>query len=168
MSSATSSGFLPCFLSMRPSLPHIVVLPVPCRPQSINIVGGAGLHVRRATSPPIICVNSSLTIFMTCCEGVRLSSTSSPTQRSVTRLTKYFATRKFTSASSSAMRTSRIAAFTSASLSFPRPDSFLSAPCSFSVSPSNAILCFLLPQHLVRQRGGAGYIFGAERLLNFT
>lgn len=28
----------------------------------------------------------------------------------------------------------------------PRPDSFFSAPCSFSVRPSNAILRFLLPQ----------------------
>ena len=124
----------------------MVVLPVPCRPQSMKTVGGAGLHVRRATAPPIISVSSSLTILMTCCDGVRLSSTSSPTQRSVTFLTKSFATRKLTSASSSAMRTSRIATFTSASLSFPRPDSFFSAFCSFSVSPSNAILRFLLAQ----------------------
>ena len=66
---------------------------------------------------------------------------SAPTARSVTFLTKSFTTRKFTSASSSAMRTSRIAALTSASLSLPLPFSFLNAPCSLSVNPSNAMEC---------------------------
>ena len=45
---------------------------------------GCWQKVKRAFAPPIRAVSSSLTILMTCWAGVRLSSTSAPTARSVT------------------------------------------------------------------------------------
>ena len=68
-------------------------------------------------SLPMRAVSSSLTILMTICAGERLSSTSAPVARSVTLRTKSLTTLKFTSASSSASLTSRMASFTSASVS---------------------------------------------------
>ena len=54
------------------------------------------------------------------------------------------------------MRTSRIAALTSASLSLPLPDSFLNAFCSLSVKPSNAMRAHLsICNMLVRRRRAA-------------
>ena len=81
-----------------------------------------------ALVPPMSAVNSSLTIFIICCPGVRLSSTSAPTARSVAVFTKDFTTEKFTSASSSASFISRMASLTSFSLSLPLPVSFLNIP----------------------------------------
>ena len=70
--------------------------------------------------PPISAASSSLTIFTTCWPGSRLSSTPAPRQRSFTVAVKDLTTLKFTSASSSAKRMSRMAASTSASVSLPR------------------------------------------------
>src|SRR5690606_13480401 len=74
---------------------------------------------------------------MTCWPGVRLFMTSSPTARSRTRAMKSLTTRKLTSASSSARRTSRSASSTSFSVSLPRPRSLSRADCSFSAKLLN-------------------------------
>ena len=52
----------------------------------------------------------------------------------------FLTTAKLTSASNKASLTSRMASFTSFSLSLPRPDSFLNTVCSLEESPSNAIV----------------------------
>ena len=46
-SAATSSGLRPRCLSMRPSLPQVVVLPEPCRPQIMSTCWFARLQVER-------------------------------------------------------------------------------------------------------------------------
>ena len=84
-SQATNRGRFPCFKNHLPSFAAWVVLPLPCRPQSISTVGGLDLMWMRAASfPPIRAVSSSLTILTTCWAGVRLSITSCPMARSVT------------------------------------------------------------------------------------
>ena len=75
-------------------------------------------------SPPNSSTSASLTIFTTCCPGVTDRITSAPTARAVTSSTNVLTTGNATSASSSATRTSRIAARTSISVSAPRPRSF--------------------------------------------
>ena len=62
----------------------VVVLPAPWRPAIITTVGPLLAEASRAVPPPMRFVSSSLTIFTTCWAGVRLSSTSEPTARSVT------------------------------------------------------------------------------------
>ena len=128
-----------CLERYAASLPAIVVLPAPCKPASRMTAGVVEPNSTFAFVPPMSFVISSLTILMTCWPGVRLSSTSAPTARSVTAFTKLLTTVKFTSASSSASFTSRMASFTSFSLSFPFPESFLNTFCSLEESPSNAI-----------------------------
>ena len=130
---------MPCFFSMRASLPAEVVLPEPCSPTSMMTVGGLGLMLRRLSVPPISAVSSSSTILTTACAAVSVSSTSCPTARSLTRFTKSLTTLKLTSASNSAMRTSRIASFTSSSVSLPCPRSFLNIPCRRSDRFSKSI-----------------------------
>src|SRR5579871_1704928 len=137
MSQATMSGLRPCFLNQAASLPQSVVLPVPCRPHNMMTVGGEGARLSRDSVPPSSVTNSSLTILTTCCTGERLSSTSTPTDRSLTRAIKSLTTRKLTSASSSAWRTSRIASLTSASLTRPLPRRRLKTLCNLSLRLSN-------------------------------
>src|SRR6266542_4483413 len=136
-SAATSAGALPSFLSISASLAAAVVLPEPCRPASRITVGGRPAKASRESPPPITAVSSSWTIFTTCCPGVRLFSTSSPTARSRTRPTKSLTTRKLTSASSRARRTSRRAASTCASDSRPCPRRLAKMSCRRSESESN-------------------------------
>src|SRR6478735_11990126 len=119
-SAATNSGRRPCLTTCRASLALEVVLPEPCRP---TIATTAGLPDRWKVRSPAdrSATSSSLTILTTCWPADRLSSTSWPMARSRTRATKSLTTLKLTSASSSARRTSRIAASTSASVTRPRP-----------------------------------------------
>ena len=70
MSQAASMGFLPCLTSHPASLAAMVVLPAPCRPQSIYTVNGPEDQVSLALVPPISWVISSLTILITCWEAV--------------------------------------------------------------------------------------------------
>ena len=70
-------------------------------------VGGCGWYWILRCSPPSSATSSSLTIFTICWPGVSDSSTSLPIARSRMRSTKARATRKLTSASSRATRTSR-------------------------------------------------------------
>ena len=139
ISSATRRGRFPCFLSMSASFPAEVVLPEPCRPTSMMTVGGFELMLSRLSVPPMSAVSSSSTILTTVCAAVNVSSTSCPMARSFTRFTKSFTTLKLTSASRSAIRISRMASFTSSSVSLPCPRSFLKIPCRRSDRFSNSI-----------------------------
>ena len=69
-----------------------VVLPEPCKPHIMMMVGILEEKLMRLSVEPISSVSSSRTILMTCCAGVRLERTSSPTAFSVTFLTKSLAT----------------------------------------------------------------------------
>ena len=158
-SHATSSGRLPC-LRMRPaSLAPLVVLPAPCRPTSMTTLGDWELMFSFWFSLPMRAVSSSLTILMTICAGERLSSTSAPVARSVTLRTKSLTTLKFTSASSSASLTSRMASFTSASVSRPLPRRRLNASVSLSDRDSNAMVSILSDPEAAAApaRPGAGH-----------
>ena len=72
MSQAASMGFLPCLTSQPASLAAMVVLPAPCRPQSMYTVSGLEDQVSLAFWPPMSSVISSRTMEMTCWEAVRL------------------------------------------------------------------------------------------------
>ena len=84
-------------------------------------------------------MSSSLTALITCAAGLIPVNASVPTARSRTRAMRSRATRKFTSASSRAMRTSFSAASTSLSVSRPRLLSRPKMPVSRSVSASNMV-----------------------------
>ena len=92
-SQAASSGRLPSCRRISPaSLAVVVVLPAPWRPTIITTVGPLLAMAILAVPPPMSFVSSSLTILMTCWAGVRLSSTSEPTARSVTEATNSLTT----------------------------------------------------------------------------
>ena len=122
-SAATISGVLPCPLSHSASLAASVVLPEPCRPASMMTVGGTLANRSRLVSPPRMPTSSSCTILMTCCAGFSAAETSSPLARSLTRAMNCLTTGSATSASSRAMRISRVVASMSAADSRPRPRS---------------------------------------------
>lgn len=61
---------------MFASFPAVVVLPEPCRPTIIIIVGGFGDILILASVPPNNSTSSSFTIFITCCPGVNDFNTS--------------------------------------------------------------------------------------------
>ena len=137
-SAATRSGRRPSLTTCRASLAVEVVLPEPWRP---TIATTAGLPDRWKVRSPAdrSATSSSLTILTTCWPADRLSSTSCPIARSRTRATKSLTTLKLTSASSSARRTSRMAASTSASLIRPRPVRLPSVLRSRSLRVSNMV-----------------------------
>ncbi len=122
-SAATSTGVLPCPFSHSASLAASVVLPDPCRPASMMTVGGTFANRSRLVSPPRMPTSSSCTILMTCCAGFSAAETSSPLARSLTRAMNCLTTGSATSASSRAMRISRVVASMSAADSRPRPRS---------------------------------------------
>ena len=132
-----SCGRWPFFESQRASLPVEVVLPDPCRP-TISITLGGSLAKRSLDSwLPRILISSSLTISMTCCEGERAVSTSSPMAFSLMFSISCLTTRKLTSASSSATRISRSALSMFSAVSRPSPRRFLKTRCSLSDRLSN-------------------------------
>ncbi len=170
-SQATSSGWCPCPLSQRASLPASVVLPEPCRPASMITVGGCLANCSRRVSPPRTPTSSSCTILMTCCAGLRALCTSEPRARSLTELMKARTTGSATSASSRASRISRAVASMSASVSRPLPRSLVKIPLSRSLSVSNTALhpqCRSLPARIRARyegyRAGAPVPDCAERL----
>ena len=144
-SAATISGLWEARFSRLASLPVVVVLPEPLSPTIRTTEGGLGAGSRRLMPPPRTAVSSSLVIFTTCWPGVRLLSTSSPSDRSRILPTKLRATRKFTSASRRAMRTSRRAASTSFSVRRPLLPRPRNTPFSFSDSVSNISYPFIGP-----------------------
>ena len=133
----TSSGCRPCLTSQRPSFPAVVVFPEPWSPSS-RMTRGCACD---GGSPPAVSPNSasisSRTIRTTCCAGVRLFSTSSSTARSRTRSMNALTTLKLTSASSSAIRISRSAASTVASVSRTSPRSERNTACRRSLRDSS-------------------------------
>ncbi len=133
----TIIGCRPCLASQRASFADVVVLPEPCRP-SISTTRGVGAL---GDNPPCVSPNSasisSRTMRTTCCAGVRLRRTSSPTAFTRTRSMNALTTRKLTSASSSASLISRSAASTVASVSRASPRSDLKTSCSRVLSDSN-------------------------------
>ena len=80
-----------------------------------------GASVSVDSVEPRSSVSSSKTTRTTFCAGVSESSTSAARQRSLHEATKRFTTRKFTSASRSARRISRIATLMSSSVRRPLP-----------------------------------------------
>ena len=99
--------------------------------------GGTALRSMVWPSEPSVATSSSWTILTTIWPGVTDLTTVAPTACSRTRSVKLRTTSSETSASSSARRTSRIAASTSASDSEPRPVSRSRMPPSFSDRLSN-------------------------------
>ena len=53
-------------ISLRASLPAVVVLPDPCKPTIMMIVGGTVLILSPSRRSPSIAVSSSWTIFTNC------------------------------------------------------------------------------------------------------
>lgn len=72
--------------SRAASFAQLVVLPAPCRPAIITMVGGFGDMVKRVVWPPKSETSSSFTILMTCWVGDRLSRISASVAFSVTVL----------------------------------------------------------------------------------
>ena len=139
--------------SRRASLALVVVLPEPCRPV-ISTTAGGEPRLSPLSSAPRIATSSSWTILTTIWPGVTLLITSWPTARLRTRLTRSLTTGNATSASSSAMRISRIASITSSSLSAPRRLRRSSTPLRRLVRLSNINAIPRAPHH--RLSGGAG------------
>ena len=77
-SQATNNGFLPSFLNIFASFAAVVVLPDPCKPTIIIIVGGFGDIFILASVPPNNSTSSSFTILITCWPGVNDFRTSCP------------------------------------------------------------------------------------------
>src|SRR5262245_52276222 len=86
-----------------------VVLPDPCNPTIITEFGRRDVKSNRLDVPPSISTISSYMILTTCCPGERCRKTSWPTALLLTRSMNSLTTLKLTSASSRAMRISRIA-----------------------------------------------------------
>ena len=140
-SDASSTPFFCFSLSIRASLPVVVVLPDPCRP-TMRTTTGAGRERLRGDSPgPSVSTRASWTILTTIWPGWTDLRTSWPTALPRTEAMNDLTTGSATSASSRARRTDLSAPSTSASLSAPLPWSASSAPVSFSVSPSNNFHC---------------------------
>ena len=142
-SAATSSGDAPEERRRwSASLAAVVVLPDPWRPTSATTVGACEAGCSLWSLPLNVAVSSSLTALTTWAEGLIPVRASVPTTRSRTRAMRSRATRKFTSASSRAMRTSFSAASTSLSVRRPRLLRRPKIPVSRSVSASNIVsLC---------------------------
>ena len=108
-SALANKTFFFCSLSSFASLADVVVLPEPCKPAMRIMAGGTAAKSKPTLPRPISSVSSSLTTSITAWPGVRLCSTSRPLARAFTFAIKSFTTGRATSASSRAIRTSRIA-----------------------------------------------------------
>ena len=118
-------------------LAAVVVLPAPCRPTSMIATGAGALRSMDWLSPPSVSISESWTILTTIWPGLIDLTTAAPIALVRVRSMKERTTSSATSASSSARRTSRIAALTSSSESAPRPVSLSNMPESFSERLSN-------------------------------
>src|ERR1700730_3893269 len=144
-SEAISTLRLSRWVRRRASLAVVVVLPEPCRPTIMIATGGTALRSMVWPSEPRVAISSSWTILTTIWPGVTDLTTVAPIACSRTFSVKLRTTSSETSASSSAPRTSRIAASTSASVSAPRRVSRSRMPPRFSDRLSNT--CFFLLPH---------------------
>src|SRR5882672_752063 len=111
-SQETSRGLFPrpSFSSFA-SFAAVVVFPDPCSPARSTTAGGATARSSSAFSPPMSAASSRWTTPTSACPGVRLPTTSCPSDASRTRSMKVLTTGNATSASSSATRTSRSASW---------------------------------------------------------
>ena len=103
----SSTLFFWVSISQRASLAAVVVLPAPCRPASRMTYGGWARSSKPARAPPMSATSSRLRMLTKTCPGLRLVATSAPSAFSRTASMKDLTTGSATSASSSAMRTSR-------------------------------------------------------------
>src|SRR6202171_5749140 len=144
-SEAISTLRLSRWVRRRASFAVVVVLPEPCRPTIMIATGGTALRSMVWPSEPSVAISSSWTIFTTIWPGVPHLTTVAPIACSRTLLVKLLTTSSETSASSSARRTSRIDASTSASVSDPRRVSRSRMPPSFSdrLSNTSVVPCLL-------------------------
>ncbi len=94
----------------------VVVLPAPCRPAIRMTAGGCVARSMSDTPAPIVAVSSRCTMPTSACPGESEPATSAPSALSLTRAMKSRTTGSATSASSSAMRTSRSISCTLASV----------------------------------------------------
>src|SRR5216683_6406435 len=138
-SEAISTLRLSRWVRRRASFAVVVVLPEPCSPTIMIATGGTALRSMVWPSEPSVAISSSWTIFTTIWPGVTDLTTVAPIACSRTFSVKLRTTSSETSASSSARRTSRIAASTSASVSDPRRVSRSRMPPSFSDRLSNTL-----------------------------
>src|SRR5712675_1624866 len=134
---ASSTRRLCAVISQRASLPAVVVLPAPWRPASKITSGGCTFRLKPAPPPPSTATSSRCRMPIRACPGFRLALTSVPSARSLTASIKRFTTGSATSASSSAMRTSRSVAAIFSSVSRPRPRSVAMAALKRALSWSN-------------------------------
>ena len=121
MSVLTNNTRFFCSISQRASLPAVVVLPAPCRPANKRTTGGCARNSKRSRSPFIKATSSLCRMPTKACPGERLAVTSAPSAFCFTRSMKALTTGNATSASSSAMRTSRRLSETFSSVMRPRP-----------------------------------------------
>src|SRR6185437_7005812 len=124
-------------MSQRASLPAVVVLPAPCRPASSTTCGGCTLSAKPCCGSPSRPTSSRCRMPMKACPGVRLVDTSAPSALVLTLSMKLLTTGRATSASISAMRTSRSVSATFSSVTRPRPRSVCTVRFSRSVNLSN-------------------------------
>ncbi len=125
--------------AQRASFATVVVLPLPCSPATSHTAGTRPPMSGGSADPPRRATSSSWTIPTICCPGVRLFSTRSPADFSETRSTNCLTTLKFTSASSRALRISRMASCRSAGDTTPLPRRRFRASASLPVSFSNKL-----------------------------
>src|SRR5678815_3514764 len=124
-------------LSRRASFAAVVVLPEPCSPTIITIVGGTELSFSPSRCSPNMLASSSCTILTSCCAGETVRNDDTPTDFFSTRSRNSRVSWKFTSASRRTRRTSRRPSLISASVSTPRPRRRANVASSFSDSSSN-------------------------------
>ena len=104
------------------------------------MIAGAGtLRLSSLAAEPITAAISSRTTLIRAWPGVRLVSTSWPTARTLMRSIRADTTGSATSASSSAMRTSRVASRMFSSVRRPRPRRRCRVPERRWVSDSNMV-----------------------------
>src|SRR5688572_7713768 len=137
-----NTRFLWDSISQRASLPAVVVLPAPCKPASSTTTGGWARSSNRPLfveegSPPMSATSSPCRMPTKACPGVRLAVTSAPSAFCLTRSMKVLTTGSATSASSSAMRTSRSDSPTFSSVMRPRPRRVSTVRLSRAVRFSN-------------------------------
>ena len=136
-SAETSATFFFSLMSLRASLALDVVFPEPCRPAMRMTAGGWVARLSALFSSPMMRTSSFLTVLIKAWSGESLRLTSWPMAAflmvSMTSLT----TGRATSASISAMRTSRRAWVMFSSVMRAWPRSFLKVPCKRSLRLSN-------------------------------
>ena len=141
-SAATNRARLPSLASHLPSFPARVVLPAPCKPASMMMVGPLLAQFSSRLWPPRTSTSSSLTILTTCWPGFRALERATSLAFSRTWAVKERTTGRATSASRRARRISLTVESISASLRRPLPRSWLKDALRRSERLPNTWLAF--------------------------